>query len=42
VSDAGIKKTALIFVGEALRASRNTTGRESRLYNKDFSHEYRK
>ncbi|MEC4685111.1 MAG: precorrin-4 C(11)-methyltransferase [Nitrospirota bacterium] len=42
VNDAGIKKTALIFVGDALRASRNTTGRESRLYNKDFSHEYRK
>ena len=42
VSDAGIKKTALIYVGDALRASRNTTGRESRLYNKDFSHEYRK
>jgi len=42
VSGAGIKKTALIFVGEALRASREATGKESRLYSKDFRHEYRR
>lgn len=42
VKDAGIKKTALIFVGEALRASVENTGRESKLYDKDFKHEYRK
>jgi precorrin-4/cobalt-precorrin-4 C11-methyltransferase len=42
VKDAGIKKTALIFVGEALRASLENTGLESKLYDKDFKHEYRK
>ncbi|MEK6673655.1 MAG: precorrin-4 C(11)-methyltransferase [Nitrospirota bacterium] len=40
--NAGIKKTALIYVGEALRASVELLGKESRLYNKDFKHEYRK
>lgn len=39
--DAGIKKTALIYVGEALRASETSLGRESKLYSKDFKHEYR-
>ena len=42
VKEAGIKKTALIYVGEALRASAGPTGRESKLYDKDFKHEYRK
>lgn len=42
VTDAGIKKTALIYVGQALRASEEALDKESRLYNKDFKHEYRK
>lgn len=42
VRDAGIRKTALIYVGESLRASEESLGKESRLYHKDFSHEYRK
>lgn len=42
VADAGIKKTALIYVGEALRASEEPMGKESKLYDKDFRHEYRK
>ena len=37
--EAGIKKTALIFVGEAL--SRGDVLRRSRLYSVDFSHGYR-
>ncbi|HWR73982.1 MAG TPA: precorrin-4 C(11)-methyltransferase [Nitrospirota bacterium] len=40
--DAGIKKTALIYVGESLRASEASLGKESKLYHKDFRHEYRK
>lgn len=42
VKNAGIKKTALIYVGEALRASEQSLGKESRLYHKDFKHGYRK
>jgi precorrin-4/cobalt-precorrin-4 C11-methyltransferase len=42
VKAAAIEKTALIYVGESLRASEGTLGRESRLYNKDFTHGYRK
>ncbi|MEW6601578.1 MAG: precorrin-4 C(11)-methyltransferase [Nitrospirota bacterium] len=42
VKEAGIKKTALIYVGEALRASEGKLGKESKLYHKDFKHEYRK
>ncbi|MDO9287269.1 MAG: precorrin-4 C(11)-methyltransferase [Thermodesulfovibrionales bacterium] len=42
VKSAGIKKTALIYVGEALRASEKSLRKESRLYHKDFKHEYRK
>lgn len=42
VKDAGIKKTALIYVGDALRASENSLGKGSKLYHKDFKHEYRK
>ncbi len=41
VGDAGIKKTALIYVGESLRASSESLGKESKLYDKDFKHEYR-
>lgn len=41
VKEAGIKKTALILVGEALRASTESTGRKSKLYDKSFSHGYR-
>lgn len=42
VKDAGIRKTALIYVGESLRASEASLGKESKLYHKDFKHEYRK
>ena len=42
VKDAGIKKTALIYVGESLRASETSLGKESKLYHKDFKHEFRK
>ncbi|MBI4685389.1 MAG: precorrin-4 C(11)-methyltransferase [Nitrospirae bacterium] len=42
VKDAGIKKTALIYVGESLRASEKSLGKESKLYDKDFKHECRK
>jgi precorrin-4/cobalt-precorrin-4 C11-methyltransferase len=42
VKEAGIRKTALIYVGESLRASGESLGKESKLYHKDFAHEYRK
>ncbi|OGW41240.1 MAG: precorrin-4 C(11)-methyltransferase [Nitrospirae bacterium GWD2_57_9] len=42
VQEAGIKKTALIYVGDSLRASEASLGKESKLYHKDFQHEYRK
>ena len=42
VKDAGIKKTALIYVGKALTASEATLGKESKLYHKDFKHGFRK
>ncbi len=42
IARAGIKKTALIYVGEALRASETPLGKESKLYDKNFTHEYRK
>jgi precorrin-4/cobalt-precorrin-4 C11-methyltransferase len=42
IKEAGVKKTALIYVGESLRASADSLGKESLLYNKDFSHGYRK
>lgn len=42
VRKANIKKTALIYVGEALRASEEILKKESRLYSKDFKHGYRK
>lgn len=41
IADAEIKKTALIYVGEALRASEQPLGKESKLYDKNFTHEYR-
>ncbi len=50
-SEAGIRKTALIYVGEALAAGSGghferaqktkTTAKRSKLYDGDFSHEYR-
>ena len=42
VKNADIKKTALIYVGEALRASEESLEKESKLYDKDFKHGYRK
>jgi precorrin-4/cobalt-precorrin-4 C11-methyltransferase len=42
VRDSGIKKTALIYVGESLKASEESMGKESKLYDKSFKHEYRK
>lgn len=42
VKDADIKKTALIYVGESLRASEKSLGKESKLYHRDFKHGYRK
>ncbi|BCB97406.1 cobalt-precorrin-4 C(11)-methyltransferase [Dissulfurispira thermophila] len=41
VKDSGIKKTALIYVGESLMASVKSLGKESKLYDKDFKHGYR-
>ncbi len=42
VAGAGITKTALIYVGPSLRASQVPLGKESRLYDKDFTHGHRK
>lgn len=42
VKEAGIRKTALIYVGEALRAGQTPMGKESKLYRKGFTHGYRK
>lgn len=42
VSSNNIKKTALIYVGEALRTPEENFGKVSKLYDKDFKHEYRK
>jgi precorrin-4/cobalt-precorrin-4 C11-methyltransferase len=41
VQGEGIRKTALIYVGDALRASERSLGKASRLYDKDFTHGYR-
>jgi precorrin-4/cobalt-precorrin-4 C11-methyltransferase len=41
VKNAGIRKTALIYVGESLKASAHPLGKRSKLYDKDFPHEYR-
>lgn len=42
VKEAGISKTALIYVGEALNASEKSLGKTSLLYDKSFTHEYRR
>ncbi len=42
VKNAAIQKTALIYIGEALRASEKQLKKESKLYHKDFKHGYRK
>jgi precorrin-4/cobalt-precorrin-4 C11-methyltransferase len=42
VSEAGIAKTALVYVGAVLRASQVSPGKESKLYHRDFAHGYRK
>lgn len=42
VKEAGITKTALIYIGEALKASEESLGRTSKLYDKTFTHEYRR
>lgn len=42
VKNAGIKKTALIYVGEAMKASEKSLGKESLLYHQEFKHEYRR
>jgi precorrin-4/cobalt-precorrin-4 C11-methyltransferase len=42
VKEAGITKTALIYIGESLKASEGQLQKESKLYNKDFKHGYRK
>lgn len=42
VKSANIKKTALIYIGEALLASETDLQKKSKLYDKDFKHEYRK
>ncbi len=42
VKEANISKTALIYVGDALRASETALGKESKLYNQGFSHGFRK
>ena len=39
---AGIEKTALIYVGDALHASQKKLGKKSRLYDKAFTHGFRK
>ncbi len=42
VKEAGIQKTALIYIGKALRASDKSLKKESKLYHRDFKHGYRK
>lgn len=42
VKEAGISKTALIYVGETLTASEESLGKTSLLYDKTFTHEYRR
>lgn len=42
VKEAGISKTALIYVGEAMKASEESLGKTSLLYDKAFTHEYRR
>jgi len=40
--EAGIEKTALIYVGDSMRASAADLGKESRLYDRKFKHGFRK
>ena len=40
--EAGVEKTALIYVGDAMAASEGNLGKESRLYHRAFKHGYRK
>lgn len=42
VKAEGITKTALIIVGDSLKASEESLGKKSRLYDRDFQHEYRR
>ncbi|MGO9378858.1 MAG: precorrin-4 C(11)-methyltransferase [Dissulfurispiraceae bacterium] len=42
VKEAGISKTALIYIGKALKASEESLGKTSMLYDKAFTHEYRR
>jgi len=42
VKEAGIGKQAVIIVGDVLRARREGLAAVSKLYDKGFSHEYRK
>jgi len=42
VADSGITKTALIYVGRAVAAGASRVGAESKLYDRDFRHGYRK
>ena len=42
IEKEGIKKTALIYVGEALKASEEGKGKRSKLYDRNFNHEFRK
>ncbi len=42
VNEAGISRTALIYVGDALLASERALGKKSRLYDQAFRHGYRK
>jgi len=41
VEQAGIKKTAIVMVGEVLRAYKKGNFERSKLYSRDFSHGYR-
>jgi precorrin-4/cobalt-precorrin-4 C11-methyltransferase len=42
IEKEGIKKTALIYVGPALKASEEGKGKRSKLYDWNFNHEFRK
>ena len=42
VRQAGVQRTALIYVGDALLATQTALGKQSRLYDKDFAHGFRK
>ncbi len=42
VQEAGIRKTAIVYVGDALKASSKGLPKKSKLYDKDFKHGSRK